>query len=81
MDDIFYFLCYPKGDKTKIQVIDLSYACSYERDEWSNVNDMTFYTADEAISYARELASRHNKEYVSFDSRYDESTSENDYIY
>lgn len=63
MNGIFYFLCYPRGDRTTITVIDLSYTCSYERDEWSNVNDMTFYTPEVAIEYAKDLAHRHNLKY------------------
>lgn len=81
MDDVFYFLIFPRKDISKIQVIDLSYACSYERDEWRNVNDLTFYNPESAIQYARDLAIRHGKEYLPFESRYDSTTSECKYIY
>ena len=70
MTEKIYFLCYPQGDKTKVTVIDLSVHVSYERDEWVNVNDLTFYSSEEAIAYGKDLCKRHNLTYVPFETRY-----------
>ena len=84
-NDTFYFLAYPSGEKDKITVIDLAYCVDYERSDWCNVNDMTFYSHTEAINYARNLAKKHGLKYVLFESRYDHSLNEddikNDYLY
>lgn len=78
---VFYFLCYPRGDRTKITVVDLANCVAYERDEWLNVNDLTFQSQTEAIEYAKDLANKHGLEYMPFESRYDSSFNESSYIY
>jgi len=75
-ESLIYFLCYPKGDRSKITVIDLHPLVSYERDDWINVNDSTFSTAEEAIKEGRKIAKKYNLTYEMFESRYNESTSE-----
>ena len=81
MTDIFYFLCFPQGDRTKITVIDLQNCVDYERDEWSNVNKNTYFDHAEAIRAARDIAERYNLEYIPFESRYNRELNENLYLY
>lgn len=78
-DDVFYFIAYPKGDTSKVTVIDLSYAVSYERGDWATVNDKDFTEHTDAIEHCRALAAKYNLEYVPFDSRYNEELSEPSY--
>lgn len=75
-DDTFYFIMHPCGDKTKIQVCDLSHVVSYQRSDWACVNDRNFSERDEAIAYARALAVKYEFTYVPFESRYDSSLNE-----
>ena len=76
MVDVFYFLVFPQGDKNRITVVDLSYACSYERDEWINVNSDTFNYRDEEIPEARRIALKYDLKYELFESRYYSETDE-----
>jgi len=69
--DGFFFLVFPRGDRSKITVIDLMYCVSHERGDWENVNDDTYYSRDEAIKAARDIADRHRLVYMPFKSRYD----------
>ena len=76
MNDVFYFICYPKGNRDKITVIDLSYAVNYERNEWDCTTPTNYEDRDEAIRAARSLAENYGKDYELFESRYDPSTDE-----
>jgi hypothetical protein len=77
-NEIIYFLCYPRGNKKQITVIDLQYNMSYERDDWSCVTPHDYLDRDEAICAARYLASKYNLEYLMFESRYD--SEQNEYL-
>jgi len=72
----FYFVAHPRGDKTTLTVIDVARALSYERNEFDAVNDIDFDDHNEAIDYARVLASVHDLKYEMFDSRYNEDLNE-----
>ena len=80
MKELFYFLCYPRGDKSKIKVIDECENLRYEKNDYSIVNDLEWYNARDAIEYARKLAEQNNLTYEPFDSRYGED-DENDFLY
>lgn len=72
-EDFEYFMVHPCCDKSKITVVELSPAVSYQRGEWDNVNDMTFHGEQgkkEAITYARKLAKKYSLVYCCFESRY-----------
>jgi 3'-phosphoadenosine 5'-phosphosulfate sulfotransferase (PAPS reductase)/FAD synthetase len=78
-----YFVIYT-NNKQSVTVIDLASCVAYERSDWNNVNDYTFYSHTEAIEYARSLAERYGLEYERFESRYNNELDENpeeDYIY
>lgn len=74
--DTFYFLAFPKGDASKITVIDLAYSVSYERGDWANVNDETYYDHKTAIEEAKAMVRALGIEYVPFESRYNSSLNE-----
>jgi hypothetical protein len=78
--DGLFFLVFPGGDRSKITVIDLMHCVSYERNDWENVNDNTYYNRDEAIKSARDIADRYGLEYMPFESRYDNG-DEKDFLY
>ncbi|MEF1338960.1 hypothetical protein REH81_19630 [Vibrio rotiferianus] len=75
-NETFYFLAYPGGDHKKITVIDLGFSVEYQRNDWANVNDETYYDHEKAITDARKLADKFGLEYVPFDSRYNSDLSE-----
>lgn len=72
----FYFIAYPKGDRSSITVIDLAHSVDYEREDWATVNDLNFSTPDEAITYARGLAEKYGLRYELFESRYNQDLNE-----
>lgn len=75
MSDTFYFIAFVDKGET-ITVIDLGHSVSYERDEWSVVNDEDFSDHLEAIAYARALAEKHGLKYRRFESRYNSELNE-----
>lgn len=72
----FYFIAWPKGDRSSITVIDLAHSVDYEREDWATVNDLNFSTPDEAITYARGLAEKFGLRYELFESRYNQDLNE-----
>jgi len=73
---LFFFLCHPRGNTKIITVIDLSDACSYERDEWRCVTPHNYTDLQEAIADAQQLAAEFSWQYQLFSSRYNESLNE-----
>jgi hypothetical protein len=69
-----FHIVYPRGDKTKLKCVELSWSCSHEINDYSVASQKTFYDIDDARVYARELAKKHGKEYVSDDN------DKNDYL-
>ena len=69
MNEIFYFLCHPKGDKTRICVIDEQESLHYEKYDFSLVNDMEWDNSEEAIDYAKKLAVKYDLVYEEFENR------------
>lgn len=67
---VSYFLAFPQGDMSKITVIDIMDIMSYERSEFANVNENTYYKLKDAIEAGRDIARRHNLTYIPFESRY-----------
>lgn len=74
MSDTFYFVAF--SDKTTLIVIDLDHCVSYERDDWSVVDEENFTTPEEAIAHARNLAIVNGLNYEPFESRYNKSLNE-----
>ena len=74
MEELFYFICHPQGDKSKIEVIDEQQSLHYEKYHFALVNDLEWNNVKDAIEYAKKLAEKYNLEYIPFESRcgYDE---------
>ena len=69
MEEIFYFLCYPKGNKSRITVIDEQQSLHYEKHDFSLVNDLEWNNSKDAIDYAEKLAEKYNFIYEPFENR------------
>ncbi len=74
--EVFYFAIFPDEQKETVTVIDLHYSASHERGDWNNVDSDKFFTAQEAICHAKNVAHCNGLEYIPFDSRYDSRTNE-----
>jgi hypothetical protein len=77
MSEIFYFLCYPKGDKSKITVIDEQTDLHYEKYDFSLVNDLEWNNSEDAIDYAKKLAEKYHLTYEPFENRCGEPMHKN----
>lgn len=65
-----YHIVYPRGDKSRLTVIDMQNSVSYELSDYSLAYKDEFLTSKEAISVARKLAEKYNLKYDLFISRY-----------
>lgn len=72
----FYFIVYSGGDESVLTVIDLSNVASYERDQFSPVNEDNYYELAEAINDAKALAKKYSLRYERFESRYNSELNE-----
>ncbi len=83
--ELFYFLCHPGGDESKVEVIDMQLNLSYEKYEYALVNDIVWYDdVNEAIDYAKKLCIKYDLTYIRFESRYSnygEDKEETSYLY
>lgn len=55
-----WFVCYPRGDQSKLAVACVSQGCSWEKDDYSLASSKEFRSEDEAEEHARFLARKHN---------------------
>lgn len=60
----YYFIIFPYGDRTKLCVLETTEAMKYEINEWALASRKEFTDKDIAVAYAKELARKHNIEYV-----------------
>lgn len=51
-----YYIIYPRGDETQLDILDFTGRNSYELDDWKRASRKVFYDLDEAIEYAKVLA-------------------------
>ena len=58
----YYYIVFPRGDKTKLSIIDLSYHTKYEINDYSLASRKEFCNLNEVINYAKDLAKKHNLE-------------------
>ena len=72
----FYFVVFPRGDRSKVTVVDLSDAVGYQRSDWAAVDDTNYVNSVVAIKAARKVAKVLGAEYIPFESRYDSSLNE-----
>lgn len=59
-----YHIIFPKGDRTKLSVIELSEAMHYELSDYAVASRKEFYDNEECIEYALELAKKHKLQYI-----------------
>jgi hypothetical protein len=59
-----FHIIYPAGDKTRIQVLELSFAMSHELDDYALASRQEFSDQESASTYGRELARTHGKQFV-----------------
>lgn len=73
---MLYYVIYPNGDRSKIDYCEISYACSYEKDDYDLASKKEFHDEDECAKYAMFLAKKHDLKYVGenayLDDEYDE---------
>jgi hypothetical protein len=67
MSGYIYFICYPRGDKSKITVAYESIACDYEIRDYALASRQRWYESKPAIEYCKQLAKEFNLTYVPFD--------------
>lgn len=67
MSDSKFFIIYPRGDKTKLKVLELSWACADEISEFARASREQFWDRSEAVEHAKNLARSHGLEYESDD--------------
>jgi hypothetical protein len=71
MNEYIYFICfYRDSERSAITVVDLQQDMSYEKQDFAIVNENEYDTREEAIESARDIAKRHNLQYIPFVSRY-----------
>lgn len=58
-----YHIVYPRGDRSKICVVEIVDALSYELSDYALASRNSFTDPDEAVAYAKELAKTHNIKY------------------
>ncbi len=65
-----YFIIFPRGDRNKISIVELSEHMRYELNDYAVASRKEFQEVEEAIEYAKELAKDNNKEYIGDDEGY-----------
>lgn len=74
-----YYIVYPRGDKTKLCIVNIDNACLYEIHDYAVASRKEFQDDDkeEVIDYAKNLAQRHN---LKLSSNCDEINKELNYL-
>lgn len=72
MESLYYYIVYPSGDRSKLTVVELLEACKYELSDYAVASRKEFTDKDEAVEYARKLATENDLIYY--------STEGNDYL-
>jgi hypothetical protein len=75
MSDTFYFSIL-RPDRSAVTVVDLSFACNYERSDFITVDEDDQHSPEEAIYHAQLIAEKLSLPYEKFESRYDYSLNE-----
>jgi hypothetical protein len=57
-----YYIIYPRGNKKKLMVIELTDGLEYELSDYDVASKNSFYDIQEAIEYGKDLAKKHNLE-------------------
>jgi hypothetical protein len=59
-----FHIIYPAGDKTRLQVLELSFAMSHELDDYALASRQEFSDQESADAYGKKLARTHGKQFV-----------------
>ena len=65
-----YFIVFPGGNRDKISVVEIPPALNYEISDYAVASRKEFNEIEEAVEYAKELATSNNKEYIGDDDGY-----------
>lgn len=58
-----YYIIYPRGDRSKISVVEIVDALDYELSDYAVASRQSFTDPNEAVPYAKELAKTHGLKY------------------
>lgn len=64
MNGTFFVICYPRGDRTKLAVAEISRNCEYEKNDYRLASRNDYDTYKEAMITAKYLAITNGLEYV-----------------
>ena len=59
MLETYWIICYPRGDRTMLDVAEISRGCEYEESDYAVASRRRFDTEAEAVEYCAELAKKH----------------------
>ena len=65
-----YFIVFPGGNRDKISVVEVPQALHYELGDYAVASRKEFHEIEDAVEYAKELATSNNKEYIGDDDGY-----------
>lgn len=65
-----YHIIFPRGDRQKISVIELSDSMRYELSDYAVASRKEFYDIQECKDYAKELAKINNIQFIDDDEGY-----------
>lgn len=64
MQDSKFHIVYPCGNRSQLKVVEITWACSHELNDYSVASRQDFSSYKEAADYAKELAQKHGKEFI-----------------
>lgn len=64
MSGTFFIICYPRGDRSKLAVAEISRNCDYEKNDYRLASRYDYDTYKEAMHAAKYLAIKNGLEYV-----------------
>lgn len=65
-----HFIIFPGGDRTKLSVVSLNDAMRYEINDYARASREEFHEIEEAVEYAKLLATEHGLSYIGDDDGY-----------
>lgn len=58
-----FFIVFPKGDRSKLSIVELDDCMRYELSDYAVASRKEFYENEEAVQYAKKLANENNLQY------------------
>jgi hypothetical protein len=62
-----YYIVYPKGDRSKISVVEIDYHLTYELSDYAVASRNSYFSEREAITNAKNLARDNKLTYIGDD--------------